>query len=49
MSVQREINFSQTKPWVFTWAICFETHKNGRSLHHVPSPIAIKQTSKLEQ
>jgi hypothetical protein len=38
ISVQEEINFSQTKPRVFARALHFETYKNRRSPLDVPSP-----------
>jgi hypothetical protein len=46
MSDKKEINFSQTKPRAFSRALHFETYKNRRSPHDVPSPMVISRTYK---
>jgi hypothetical protein len=44
---KKRIFFSQIKPRAFSQALHFETYKNRRSPHYVPSPIVI--LSKQEQ
>jgi len=44
ISIQKETNFSQTKPQGFTRASCFETYKSRKSSHHIHSTITISQT-----
>jgi hypothetical protein len=41
MSVQKETDFSQTKPRAFSQALHFRTHESRRSPHDVPSPMTI--------